>query len=586
MVHCVAHGWVYDVCHTVTHGMKVVLIPFLNQRRKITMDNLRTLFIFGLLIVSLLLWEAWQNDYVRTPQTAQPSSDTVSPSPSLSSEQLADLPELPVTETGESLPELPSTDASPVSSTRQIRVKTDVIDAVIDTLGGDIRRLALLAYPVASDSPDVPVQFLNDSQSQFFVTQSGLRAEGQAPTHYDEYLAEASEYILQDGEDILEVPLRWTAENGLQVIKTHVFKRDSYLVDVRYEIENNSGERFAAYPYAQFNRTAETEGSFLLYTYTGAVFSSDEDSYNKVKFDDLEKKPFRQDTNDGWAAMLQHYFVAAMIPPVNTTGMSLYGNSINNRNFTAGVRLPAVVVEPGNTASSQYQMYIGPKEHQRLREVTENLELTVDYGVLTIISKPLFTVMNWFYKLTGNWGWSIVLLTLMIKLVFFQLSAKSYRSMAGMRKLTPKLASLKERFGDDKQKFNQAMMDLYRTEKINPLGGCLPILVQMPVFLAFYWVLVESVELRQAEFIFWLNDLTSIDPYFVLPVLFGLTMWFQQKLNPMPQDPAQAMMMKIFPIVFTVFFAFFPSGLVLYWLVNNILSIAQQWYITRKMGAL
>lgn len=550
------------------------------------MDNLRTLFIFGLLIVSLLLWEAWQNDYVRTPQTAQPTSDSATTIPSLTSNELADLPELPVLQTGDSLPELPSSGETPAIGAKQIRVKTDVIDVIIDTRGGDIRKLALLAYPIASDSPDVPVQFLNDSQSQFFVTQSGLRAEGEAPTHYDEYQAEASEYILQVGEDTLEVPLRWQTDNGLQVIKTHIFKRDSYLMDVRYDIVNDSGERFAAFPYAQFNRTAETEGSFLLYTYTGAVFSSEDDKYKKVKFDDLEKSPFRKDTNQGWAAMLQHYFVAAMVPPTDAVGMSLYGNAINNRNFTAGVRLPAVVAEPGNTASSLYQMYIGPKEHQRLREVTDNLELTVDYGVLTIISKPLFIVMNWFYNFTGNWGWSIVLLTLMIKLAFFQLSAKSYRSMAGMRKLTPKLASLKERFGDDKQKFNQAMMDLYRTEKINPLGGCLPILVQMPVFLAFYWVLVESVELRQAEFIFWLNDLTAIDPYFVLPVLFGLTMWFQQKLNPMPQDPAQAMMMKIFPIVFTVFFAFFPSGLVLYWLVNNILSIAQQWYITRKMGAL
>jgi YidC/Oxa1 family membrane protein insertase len=231
-------------------------------------------------------------------------------------------------------------------------------------------------------------------------------------------------------------------------------------------------------------------------------------------------------------------------------------------------------------------MYIGPKEHQRLEQVSDKLDLTVDYGMLTIISQPLFIVMEWIHSITNNWGWSIVFLTVLIKLVFYRLSAASYRSMAGMRKLTPKLTTLKERYGDDKQRFNQEMMKLYRTEKINPLGGCLPILVQMPVFLAFYWVLVESVELRQADFIFWLNDLTAMDPYFILPVLFGVTMWFQQRLNPAPQDPAQAMVMKAFPIIFTVFFAFFPSGLVLYWLVNNILSIAQQWHITRKLGAL
>jgi YidC/Oxa1 family membrane protein insertase len=243
-------------------------------------------------------------------------------------------------------------------------------------------------------------------------------------------------------------------------------------------------------------------------------------------------------------------------------------------------------VASGEVATTKYSMYLGPKEHKRLEAVVKNLDLTVDYGILTIISQPLFTIMEWIHKLTNNWGWSIVILTVLIKLVFYKLSAKSYQSMASMRKLTPKLATLKERHGDDKPAFNKAMMDLYRTEKINPLGGCLPILVQMPVFLSFYWVLVESIELRQAPFIFWLQDLTAMDPYFVLPVLFGLSMFFQQKLNPAPQDPAQAMVMKAFPIIFTVFFAFFPSGLVLYWVVNNVLSIAQQWNITRKMDAL
>lgn len=284
--------------------------------------------------------------------------------------------------------------------------------------------------------------------------------------------------------------------------------------------------------------------------------------------------------------MLQHYFVAALIPDDNAQENSFYGKSINQHNYTAGVKMPTVNAENGDVAQAHYQMYLGPKEHKRLEAVAENLDLTVDYGKLTIISQPLFTVMEWIHRLTNNWGWSIVFLTVLIKLAFYRLSAASYRSMASMRKLTPKLATLKERFGDDKQKFNQAMMELYRTEKINPLGGCLPILVQMPVFLAFYWVLVESIELRQAPFIFWLQDLTAMDPYFILPVLFGLSMFFQQKLNPAPQDPAQAMVMKAFPVIFTVFFAFFPSGLVLYWVVNNALSIAQQWHITRKLGAL
>ena len=550
------------------------------------MDNLRTLFIFGLLIVSLLLWEAWQNDYVRPQQVATQSNTTNNETPVAPAQTQDDLPELPVAVSADGLPELPDSGQVTGASTNQIRVKTDVIDAMIDLRGADIRKLALLKYPVDVDHPDQPVQFLNDAREHFFVTQSGLRAEGSAPTHYETYTAEQTEYVLGEGADSLSIPLRWQSDDGVTVIKTYTFSRDSYLINVSYQVENQSGERFAAYPYAQFNRNEWEDSSFLIYTYSGAVFSSPGNDYEKVDFDDLKKTDFRRDVNSGWAAMIQHYFVAAFIPDSEQLDISLYGKSINDTNYTAGVRLPVVTANAGEQAQTSYNIYLGPKEHKRLEQVADKLDLTVDYGILTIISKPLFIVLEWLHKLTGNWGWAIVLLTILIKLAFYKLSAASYRSMASMRKLTPKLASLKERYGDDKQKFNQAMMDLYRTEKINPLGGCLPILVQMPVFLAFYWVLVESIELRQADFIFWLNDLTAIDPYFVLPVLFGLTMWFQQKLNPMPQDPAQAMMMKVFPIVFTVFFAFFPSGLVLYWLVNNILSISQQWYITRKMDAL
>lgn len=555
------------------------------------MDNLRTFFIFGLLIVSLLLWEAWQNDYVRPQQSeAQQSESTTSePDASQTGQSTGDeLPEMPsgeATADADELPEIETVDSAQTGADR-IRVKTDVIDAEITTTGGDIRKLALLKYAEESDTPDEPVQFLNDTGDLFFVTQSGLRAEGDAPTHYEQYTAEKQSYELKNGQDSLQVPLTWESDNGVKVTKTLTFTRDSYEIDVAYEVENTSGESYTAYPYAQYNRTRPQDSSGLLYTYTGAVFSSPENEYEKIDFDDLEDRAYRRSVNTGWSAMLQHYFVAAMLPAGEEANMDLYGKSIDDSNYTAGIRYPVIQAAAGESASSSYRMFIGPKENDRLAAAAENLDLTVDFGVLTIISKPLFIVMDWFHSLTGNWGWSIVLLTILIKLAFYRLSAKSYRSMAAMRKLTPKLQNLKERYGDDKQKFNQAMMDLYRTEKINPLGGCLPILVQMPVFLAFYWVLVESIELRHAPFMLWIQDLTAIDPYFILPVLFGLTMWFQQKLNPMPQDPAQAMMMKIFPIVFTVFFAFFPSGLVLYWLVNNLLSIAQQWYITRKMDAM
>lgn len=546
------------------------------------MDNLRTLFIFGLLIVSLLLWEAWQKDYVRPVASVDSTTETIAADKAATE---ADLPELPG-QNANSLPEVPTTTANASAVAEKIHVKTDVMDVQIATQGGDIRELALLNYAMSSEEPETPVTFLNDSGSHFFVTQSGLRAEGEAPTHYAEYRADSNEFVLQQGQDELTVPFYWQGENGLSVVKTYTFSRDSYVVDVNYTVTNAGGETFSAYPYVQFNRNRPEDSSHFIYTYTGAVFSTEANKYEKVDFDNLDDAAFNQTVTNGWAAMLQHYFVAAIVPPETDEQLGFYGRSINNTNYTAGIRLPAMNVASGAEQSSQYQLYLGPKKHDRLETVAPNMELTVDYGIFTIISQPLFWIMEWLHKLTGNWGWSIVLLTVLIKLAFFKLSATSYRSMAAMRKLTPKLATLKERYGDDKQKFNQAMMELYRTEKINPLGGCLPILVQMPVFLAFYWVLVESIELRQADFILWIHDLTAMDPYFILPVLFGLSMWFQQKLNPAPQDPAQAMMMKIFPLVFTVFFAFFPAGLVLYWVVNNLLSIAQQWYITRKMNAL
>ncbi|MDC9724838.1 MAG: membrane protein insertase YidC [Gammaproteobacteria bacterium] len=555
------------------------------------MDNFRTFFIFGLLIVSLLLWEAWQNDYVRPQQLAQQAvNDAVSapdeslPAIEVVTENQQDLPDMPVVHSLDSLPAIDQ--VANMSSANQIHVKTDLIDVIIDTKGGDIRSLSLLEYPVESEEPDVPVQFLSETASHYFVVQSGLRSDSSAPTHYDQYHAESSAYELLDGQNTVVVPLTWISDEGLKVTKTYRFHRDSYLIDVDYDVENNSGERFSAYPYAQFNRNRPQEDSGFIYTYTGAVFSTKGNEYEKIDFDDLDDSAFSRTENGGWAAMIQHYFVAAMIPADSEQENSFYGKSINERNYTAGMKLPTVSIANGDIATTSYQMYLGPKQHQRLESVAENLDLTVDFGKLTIISQPLFTIMEWIHKLTNNWGWSIVFLTILIKAAFYRLSAKSYASMAGMRKLTPKLTALKERHGDDKQAFNKGMMDLYRTEKINPLGGCLPILVQMPVFLAFYWVLVEAIELRQAPFIFWLQDLTAMDPYFILPVLFGLSMFFQQKLNPAPQDPAQAMVMKAFPIIFTVFFAFFPSGLVLYWVVNNLLSIAQQWHITRKLGAL
>ena len=547
------------------------------------MDNIKTFLIFGLLIVSLLLWEAWQNEYARP---AQVSEQAMSEAGVYPVEEKGDLPDLPVISnvSDGSLPALEKRRAT--GGSKQVHIKTDLMDLYIDSKGGDIRRLALSKYPVESSKPDVPVQFLNDNAADFFVVQSGLRSDARAPTHYEQYSVEKSEYELTAGKDSITVPMYWQSKDGLKVTKTYRFHRDSYLIDVDYQVTNRSGETFSAYPYAQFNRSRPNDDTSLIYTYTGAVFSSPGDEYEKIDFDDLDDASYSKTAASGWTAMIQHYFVAAMIPSPSDQNKSFYGKSINEENYTAGIKMPTMVIKAGAQGQANYSMYLGPKEQKRLEPIADNLGLTVDYGLLTIISQPLFTVMEWIHKLTNNWGWSIVFLTVLIKLVFYKLSAASYRSMAGMRKLTPKLATLKERYGDDKKQFNQAMMELYKAEKINPLGGCLPILVQMPVFLAFYWVLVESIELRQADFVLWLTDLTAMDPYFILPVIFGISMFIQQKLNPAPQDPAQAMVMKAFPIVFTVFFAFFPSGLVLYWVVNNILSIAQQWYITHKLGAI
>ena len=547
------------------------------------MDNIKTFLIFGLLIVSLLLWEAWQNEYARPSQIAEQTMTEAGVYPV---EEKGDLPDLPVISnvSDGSLPALEKRRA--IGGSKQVHIKTDLMDLYIDSKGGDIRRLALSKYPVESSKPDVPVQFLNDNAADFFVVQSGLRSDARAPTHYEQYSVEKSEYELTAGKDSITVPMYWQSKDGLKVTKTYRFHRDSYLIDVDYQVTNRSGETFSAYPYAQFNRSRPNDDTSLIYTYTGAVFSSPGDEYEKIDFDDLDDASYSKTAASGWTAMIQHYFVAAMIPSPSDQNKSFYGKSINEENYTAGIKMPTMIIKAGAQGQANYSMYLGPKEQKRLEPIADNLGLTVDYGLLTIISQPLFTVMEWIHKLTNNWGWSIVFLTVLIKLVFYKLSAASYRSMAGMRKLTPKLATLKERYGDDKKQFNQAMMELYKAEKINPLGGCLPILVQMPVFLAFYWVLVESIELRQADFVLWLTDLTAMDPYFILPVIFGISMFIQQKLNPAPQDPAQAMVMKAFPIVFTVFFAFFPSGLVLYWVVNNILSIAQQWYITHKLGAI
>ncbi len=394
-------------------------------------------------------------------------------------------------------------------------------------------------------------------------------------------MADKQSYQLDEGKDSLEVRLRWNDGKGVEVDKIYTFHRGSYVIDVAFEVRNNSGQPWTGHMYRQLQRSEpEDGGSFFVYTYTGGVIYSPEDKYEKIDFDDMRQSNLSRSFDSGWAAMIQHYFLGAWIPPKDQSN-NYYTKAPGNNRYIIGMVGSAERVAPGETGTLNAQLYVGPKLQDQLEEVAEGLELTVDYGILTIISEPLFWMLKQIHNIVGNWGWAIIILTIMIKAAFYKLSETSYKSMAHMRKVQPRLQQLKERYGDDRQKLNEAMMKMYREEKINPLSGCLPILVQIPVFIALYWMLLESVEMRQAPFMLWINDLSTKDPYFVLPVLMGATMLIQHKLNPTPLDPIQARVMMILPIAFTFFFMFFPAGLVLYWVVNNTLSIAQQWYITR-----
>jgi YidC/Oxa1 family membrane protein insertase len=355
-------------------------------------------------------------------------------------------------------------------------------------------------------------------------------------------------------------------------------------VEVEHQVRNLGDEDWSARPYHQLQRTPLQQQSRFLYTYTGGVLYSPEEKYQKISFDDMQDENLNRDVKGGWAAMIQHYFLSAWIPPAEQTAR-YYSRALQGERYVIGMIGPAMNVAAGSDQASQMRLFVGPKLQHVMEEVAPGLELTVDYGMLTILAQPIFWLLENIHALVGNWGWAIIILTILIKLAFYKLSETSYKSMANMRKLAPRLQALKERYGDDKQKLNQAMMDMYKKEKINPLGGCLPILVQIPVFIALYWVLLESVEMRQAPFMLWIQNLSAPDPYYVLPLIMGATMLIQQKLNPAPMDPIQAKVMMILPIVFTVFFAFFPAGLVLYWVVNNALSIAQQYVITKRVEA-
>ena len=566
------------------------------------MDFQRLFLVGALVLVLTLLYQKWLMFEAETADSQRSAQiETTHGGEAVTLEATAkatDVPSAPpvVTERANvSAPTPTLANRAPAANTRQrVEVITDLLRAELDTYGGDLRVLDLITYPEKLGAPDVPFRLLTDNGPDLYWVQNGLLgSQSDLPNHHSEYTATNKRYVLAEGKDRIEVPLH-IEKDGVHYRKVYTFYRDSYYVDVRYEVQNNTNQEWRGYLYAQFvsTETSDDENtSFLglgrLPSFTGGAIYTPDEKYKKIGFDDMREQPLVQKTTSGWVAMLQHYFVGALLAEKESQYefYSLVNGTGATTRYSMGYKhLAPLSVAAGRRGEINARMFVGPKENKRLVEADRQLELAVDFGWLTPVSAPLFWLLTQIQRVVVNWGLSIVLLTALVKLVFFPLSAASYKSMAKMKKLGPRMKTLKERYGDDKQKFQQAMMEMYKKDKINPLGGCLPIVVQIPVFIALYWVLLESVELRQAPLALWIHDLSAPDPYYVLPILMGASMFVQQLLNPAPVDPMQANIMRILPIVFTLFFLWFPAGLVLYWLVNNLLSIAQQWFVMRKFA--
>jgi YidC/Oxa1 family membrane protein insertase len=535
-------------------------------------QRLILLFIFGFSV--LMLWEAWDKEHRPKPAATAPAAATQQavPTPAPAAPGSAKPPPSAV----------PAADAPAKGET--IRVTTDLLVADIDTLGGTLKRLELTRH---KDSKDPTKDLLLLGPEHRYEAQSGLTGDT-GPNHRSVWRALPGERSIAPDRDTVEVRLAAQGKDGLEVQKVYTFRRDSYVIDISLEIRNPGAAAVGTYGYFQLTHdgrpdisTNSVAATFGAQSFTGfAVFTS-ERAYEKVHSSDLDKGKadhVKRATN-GWLAFVQHYFVSAWLPKDGLERDYLVEKR-QDGTYAARVLIPTNVA-PGSSAKLSVPLYAGPQEQQRLRSAAPGLDLVVDYGWLAIIAWPLFWLLEKFHALSGNWGVAIILLTVLIKIIFFPLSAASYKSMAKMKLVTPRLTKIREMYGHDRQKMNQAMMELYKTEKINPLGGCFPILVQIPVFIALYWTLLAAIELRHAPFMLWIKDLSALDPYYVLPILMTVTMVIQTKLNPVPPDPVQAQVMKFMPFVFSIFFFFFPAGLVLYWLVNNILSILQQWQIQR-----
>jgi len=559
------------------------------------METQRLIALVVFSVSAFMLWEAWQKQNApHVPPTAAATAasptgpNTVPAAPTVSA------PAANAPAPSAAAPAVPGAQAAPVVDTsKPIVVKTDLFDVEITPLGGDIRRVTMKKQHSALD-PSQPLTFVEPDPKHYFVTQTGLLGEG-LPNHKTAYQPEQYEYTLPEGKDSVEVRLKATGADGAEVVKRLTFHRDEYVIDEAFDITNRSAKPIAPFAYFQFLRdsnpppqeASQTSSFGGVTTFTGPAVYTEESHFVKVNFKDIDagkQLAYPQKAKDGWVAIVQHYFVSAWLPKEGVE-REYFTRRVGDNLYTAGTVIGDGTLAPGASGSIGASVYIGPQETQRLAKVAPGLDVVVDYGWLKVIAFPIYTVLKWIHSVVQNWGWSIIIFTVLIKLIFYPLNAKAGRSMAQMKVLGPKMEKLKEMYGEDRQKLNQAMMELYRQEKVNPLGGCLPILVQIPVFIALYWVLLASIELRHAPWLGWIHDLSAPDPFFILPVIYAVSMFVQTRLNPAPADPVQAKVMMIMPIVFSVFFLFFPAGLVLYWVCQNLLSIVQQWHINRTLAA-
>ncbi len=544
------------------------------------MDNQRLILLLVFIFSLFMLWDGWQRQ--NQPQAAskelaaqqaapQPAGTAPTPTASLAPSSSAHSSAVPA-----------PAQSAPVATGEKAVVKTDLYQAEISSVGGDLVRLELIRHKATEDKSK-PFVLMEITKERTYLAQTGLIGEG-LPNHKTEFKLKPGPLELKTDSGKLEIRLEAAETNGLKVAKIYTFQRGSYQIDVAYEIANLRQSPLAAHAYFQLTRDGKVPEASMtnIATFTGPAIYTDEGKFQKVEFAEVDKgkAKYVQKANNGWLAIVQHYFVAGWLPQ-GKDEREFFVRKVADNLFSAGIILPVAVVEPGQTARIGMPLYAGPQEQAKLEKVAPGFDLVVDYGWLTVIAWPIYWMLELIHRLVGNWGWSIILLTVLIKGAFYPLSAASYRSMAKMKVVTPKLMKIKEQFAADRNRMNQEMMELYRKEKINPLGGCLPILVQIPVFIALYWVLLGSVEMRHAPWLLWIEDLSTKDPFYVLPIIMGVSMVIQTRLNPTPPDPIQAKVMMAMPIVFTFMFLWFPSGLVLYWTVNNVLSIAQQWQITR-----